>query len=425
MILVKCPHCGKNHLFHASEAARGSACDCGHWLVVEPLLPTPAPSETPAAPRAPLPVDTTRSSSRGKPPSLTIAVSLVAGMLCLGAVVMMRSGRQESGAIQSLNDAQAVRGALPTVVAGFDFLRSSGGRFYEAHRVGSGCIVWKDGLLITAGNVVNDVMNLQAINDERRTFDWYVRNVLLQRQREELTREHSDCVRGVDGCADDAARAQHRQQIGEARVRRDTADSGLVEELTRELREQYLDLRPKVWAVFPDRSEPLEATRVFVADAKGPNLAVLRCPGRFEHYFTLAWDRPQDLAGAMVFACSGSGDLRKPSVFNRSVLGSRARLPDEWLSPRELLTEGDDDFKQSHGVFGRCDRSANEAGEHEARIEHDAKLRPASSGGPLVTADGVVIGINTWVSGDAGYALAVAYLHDLLSTYLPNLAWHR
>lgn len=57
-------------------------------------------------------------------------------------------------------------------------------------------------------------------------------------------------------------------------------------------------------------------------------------------------------------------------------------------------------------------------------IEHDAKIAPGNSGGPLFNMAGDVVGVNSWVDTQVsfGYAIWSWYVHDLLSHKLPQTA---
>ncbi len=48
-------------------------------------------------------------------------------------------------------------------------------------------------------------------------------------------------------------------------------------------------------------------------------------------------------------------------------------------------------------------------------IQHDAKIAPGNSGGPLINARGEVIGVNSWVNQKLGlgYAIHSRHLHEL------------
>lgn len=91
-------------------------------------------------------------------------------------------------------------------------------------------------------------------------------------------------------------------------------------------------------------------------------------------------------------------------------------------------------FVPTSGIIGRVVQAAHlpsaarmfvrmQTGDDEQFwIEHDAKIAPGNSGGPLFNMSGDVIGVNSWVDTnvDFGYAIWSWYVHDLLSRKLPQ-----
>jgi S1-C subfamily serine protease len=91
-------------------------------------------------------------------------------------------------------------------------------------------------------------------------------------------------------------------------------------------------------------------------------------------------------------------------------------------------------FVPTSGIVGRVVQAAHlpdsarmfvrlQTGDDEQFwIEHDAKIAPGNSGGPLFNMAGDVVGVNSWVDESVhfGYAIWSWYVHDLLSKKLPQ-----
>jgi len=108
--------------------------------------------------------------------------------------------------------------------------------------------------------------------------------------------------------------------------------------------------------------------------------------------------------------------------------------PDNWDLPEiELLSDqklkqGDKivalghpygmTFIASQGIVSKARSIENGV----SYIQTDAPIHPGNSGGPLITKDGLVAGVNTFVvkgNSNLGFALPVSYLHTALAEYEP------
>jgi len=103
-------------------------------------------------------------------------------------------------------------------------------------------------------------------------------------------------------------------------------------------------------------------------------------------------------------------------------------LPELQLGTYEVLKDGDTvlaighpyglNYTATQGVISRVNRVQQGL----KYIQIDAAINPGNSGGPLVSTDGLVVGVNTFIikGGDnLGFALPVNYLKEALEQYKP------
>ncbi|HFA49513.1 MAG TPA: trypsin-like serine protease [Bacteroidetes bacterium] len=73
-------------------------------------------------------------------------------------------------------------------------------------------------------------------------------------------------------------------------------------------------------------------------------------------------------------------------------------------------------FTATKGIVSNADHKENDI----RYIQHDAALNPGNSGGPLISMDGAVVGMNTFIIHDGdniGFSLPAAYLEETLNDY--------
>ena len=89
----------------------------------------------------------------------------------------------------------------------------------------------------------------------------------------------------------------------------------------------------------------------------------------------------------------------------------------------------DNEFTTTEGIVGRVLRTTQlpadtrgwlrstlSESDDDLWIQHDAKISPGNSGGPLINAQGEVVGVNSWVNQKLGmgYAIHARHLHELM-----------
>jgi S1-C subfamily serine protease len=96
----------------------------------------------------------------------------------------------------------------------------------------------------------------------------------------------------------------------------------------------------------------------------------------------------------------------------------------------------DNEFTTTEGIVGRVLRTTQlpadtrgwlrstlSESDDDLWIQHDAKISPGNSGGPLINARGEVIGINSWVNQKLGmgYAIHAQHLHELMERQFADI----
>lgn len=422
MILIECPNpnCCARHLVHARKASQGIVCRCGTTLGVDPFPATRQDlREWAREDPAPVPVAVPRNTHRTP---LLIGVSFVVlAAVWLGLNAYVDPERVAArGAIDDLLDERALQGALPMVVAGFEYTERGTGRFCEVLGHGTGFVVSPDGFVLTNRHVVKDILELQDVNHDEHTFLWFTRCVVLDRQ---ATAIRAEIARVQQTTA--SAAAQELTELKATLEAIESEDPKLLTQWAAAVRESYLTLTPKIWLIFHDQRTPIEATRVFMSGEEAGDVAILRCDQRFDRYFRLRRTLPENASGTEVRAYGYPAEARRATLTSSEWFDSFTRQIGKHKNPRDYFAESDDRFTVTRGVFSRCTKIEANDGTRFAKIEHDARIKPGSSGGPLLDEDATVIGINTFLVGDYNYALSVPHLSDMLSAYLPAVAWAR
>ncbi|HNO76931.1 MAG TPA: trypsin-like peptidase domain-containing protein [Phycisphaerae bacterium] len=142
----------------------------------------------------------------------------------------------------------------------------------------------------------------------------------------------------------------------------------------------------------PDESEHFEAKLVF--ESPYFDVAVLKIDHTFSNYLKRAkgWAAGDDVyAAGFPGAVSDAMAAKNISEIVRNAVAELAK-PDADISMMKL-TEAAYDVTVTRGVI-----SATRSIEGQNHIQTDAAVTPGNSGGPLLTRDCEVVGINTWVT---------------------------
>jgi S1-C subfamily serine protease len=194
-----------------------------------------------------------------------------------------------------------------------------------------------------------------------------------------------------------------------------------IERLAREL---GVTAEPRVWVFF--RGEKYIARIVHVSEQY--DFAVLKVERRDMPFFRLAAaDTPP--RGTKVVACGFPGATRvalsPEEMLNEKFRDERIRLAvktGKRVRVEDAIRKSDFEFDQTAGTVTRP--VTEESG--RKWIQHDATIHPGNSGGPLVTEDGTVVGINTLKSTQAAgiqWSLSLPQLRREIDAHVPAVVW--
>jgi S1-C subfamily serine protease len=187
-----------------------------------------------------------------------------------------------------------------------------------------------------------------------------------------------------------------------------------------QVRQSGADFDPHVWIFF---GRTKYVAQVLFASPKN-DLAVLKIdPPQRQPFFRLcgAGSAPRD---ADVFALGFPGVGREPLSAEEFQRKEDAKS-EHHANVEEYFNERDFEYTLTHGVVSRTIPDSDGV----LWIQHEAVVRHGNSGGPLVTAAGTVVGINTRLQTNeandvqTNNSLEIAQFKPLLTKYVPTAVW--
>lgn len=181
-------------------------------------------------------------------------------------------------------------------------------------------------------------------------------------------------------------------------------------------REKYKleDVEPIVLAFFDGKSYPAEIR--YVSDDY--DMAIVKVEKKRARFFTLSETEVDRRSKVWAFGFPGA-------AINKSAIREKVL--------KAIRGSGDVRMKQS---FSREDFKYTSTGGAVSRvftmekdgnmIQHDAPINKGNSGGPLVSEEGIVFGINTLVARDSQgifFSLTLEQLRAQIDEHVPNVVW--
>jgi S1-C subfamily serine protease len=177
-------------------------------------------------------------------------------------------------------------------------------------------------------------------------------------------------------------------------------------------------IEPQVWVFFDGKKYAAQISFV----SSHYDLAILHVSRNDQVSFTLS-KTPRTPRSEDVFAVGFPGVAMVPLSVDENVLVLKARSNDT-TDVTEKFQKRDFVFTLTKGVVSRTVQESTGLN----WVQHEAVIRPGNSGGPLVSADGVVIGINSVLqqqndTAQTNMALEISQLRKEIDEHVPKAIW--
>jgi len=285
----------------------------------------------------------------------------------------------EKDLITSLDDTRQIKRGVGFVVCGWTVRRVERDVEEVQQSSGSCFSVSPDGYLVTSKHLIEEIAREKRLQPESRI------------------KEYCD-LRSAD-------LAKSLREQGE---KADKKKLNQTPSLYNPANFQAID--PKIWVFFGSKEEMYEAR---IVPVESRDVSILKIDRQTGPYFRLADMSRMPKQRMKVYALGFPGVVRKaPAVDEGPQLGQQTPKKVERI--QDQFSAAELGYSSTNGEVSRI---VNET-QSGPRIEHTADLKPGNSGGPLVTEDATVVGINIWAgTGEsdmthAYYSSATPQLRD-------------
>ena len=185
-----------------------------------------------------------------------------------------------------------------------------------------------------------------------------------------------------------------------------------------ELRKRYdVDAEASVWVFVKGKKMPAEIVHV----SSDFDLAILKVDARFSRPFRLS--ESAELPRETQIRAAGFPGASSVGFSTQENIAAEARAQTDKADVTKQFKSRDFQFVLTSGTVGLC---AMEEGSNRHWIQHNAEINPGNSGGPLITTDGVVVGINTqFVTGSAGVfrSFSIPQIREEVAEHVRRAQW--